>query len=160
MGSEKDSTWDWVWDSPHASFDWENRVDEDNIAVSVKFLIGYGIDNNNVIAYQALTSGATSKRLNETLIFQGLFGPRWFHYFGTSDHNRFFGSAGIGWLRFGSEYSDVCGSGLGYEIGLGHEILHNLQFELFYIWGETESVRHNRISEHSVLSLLLSAYAF
>jgi len=146
--------------SPYASFDWNNSIDENNVAASAKFSIGYGIDNNNIITYQGMGSGVTSTSFNDTFILQGLWGPRWIHYFGESDHKSFFGSAGFGWLRFWSEYSDVCGSGLGYEIGMGYEIMRHFQLELFYFWGETESNKYSRTTDHSVLSHLVSAYAF
>jgi len=145
--------------SPYATFDRERSVDGENIGLALKLMIGYGFDENNILAYEINTIDANSDELKMTSIGKGLFSVSLYHYFNGIPLGRLFGNAGAGMMDFESKYTNIGGTGLGFKMGIGLEFWRHWQFESYLIWGSTKS-NDDRTTDHTILSLLLSAHAF
>ena len=145
--------------SPYASWHGESGLEETNTGKAFKLLIGYGLDEKNVLALEMLGIYMESDILNNGLIIQGLSGLNWYHFYTESSEIAFFNTFGIGVIPFVTESSPIGGRGLGGKLGAGIEFKRYFQFELNYVFGSTSSI-DNFKTNHSVFTVLVTVFAF
>ena len=145
--------------TPYAYWNRHNSVDETNTGTAVKVLLGYGINEKNVLAYEISGVSVESDLLNSTELIQGLNGIIWYHYHSKIAGATIYSSLGIGKIGFVSEFSNVAGRGFGGQVGVGLEFRRHFQLDVIYLIGRTSSSDDVNF-DHQVLSILFTALAF
>lgn len=140
------------WSSPSLS----GKVTEQGAAGEL--LLGYAWDNANILAWNSAYCLYSTSKLKNSTILQGVDNIRWYHYWGK-DKPTFYTVVGIGLSSLGTEYTDFNGSGFGYCVGFGKEILKQVQIGTYVIGGHTSSDAGVKANHFAVL-ILVSLIAY
>ena len=144
--------------SPYANFDFAEIPGETNKGAVFKLFFGYGISHSNILVWEISATAATSEALNNTHIFQGINGFRWFHFYESSSAWVFFTSLCAGETLFATEFSNVGGRGFGVQVGAGIEFKRHFHLDLNYIFGST-SASDSFDTDHKLLMITLNVLA-
>lgn len=132
------------------------RADVTELGYTGEFVLGYGWNDRNVIAYNSTGCLYTTDDLAHVTIFQRFVGIRWYHY--CSGANRpYFVSLGVGVFFLGVKYDNVRGNGFGWNVGIGKELLKHAQAGFYVMGGRTSnkySVRANNVNAMFQVTLL------
>jgi hypothetical protein len=146
---------------------------EGGVGLGINFLIGYGLDKQNMFVYEANLSYRGSdfyseqgqRTLNwdtweiigDQTITQGFGGAVWYHYFDTTKH-ALFSAVGVGGYNLMTSGLGDNDLGLGFLVGGGYSIATHLQAGVYFSAGSSYDgpVRY----DHVQLSMLVSYVAF
>jgi len=143
------------------------RVAEGNEAgLAGQFLIGLGLDEQNLIVYEGNMGYYYYEGLgfdgDDLQILQGFNAIVWYRYWGPVGSS-FFTAAGAGLTYWDTNYSDVNTAELGFLLGAGYEFTPHLQLGAYLGRGNTSNTAFPPLElqgTHTNLSILLTAVAF
>lgn len=155
--------------SPSAS--WESEVtpftagsarftiDESSSAAAAQFMIGYAVDNKNIIAFHNNLVSFSSRFFENDDIVQGISSISWFHYFRVAKHEVFL-TAGFGPFIFDAgDAGQTESNEYGYVLGCGYEFARHFQIAAYYTSGDTEDANNHDLA-HKHFALLISVLAY
>jgi hypothetical protein len=127
---------------------------EDGLGVGVNFVIGYGLDNQNLIVYEGNVSYRNSELFSKTgweteyffdggtignqMIGQGFNGAAWYHYF-TKKKNSFFSTLGAGVCILQTSDFGSNDFGFGFLVGGGYAFSRHWQVGSYFVNGKTSN---------------------
>ena len=129
----------------------------DNSGAGVNIVIGYGWDEQNIIAFEVNGSGYKVEGFD---VSQGFGGVSWYHYFGEVGKS-FFTNVGLGSYNFSVDEYDTDPGG-GILIGCGYEFARHWQVAGYLGAGKTSesNIFGKTTFKHNHFSILISGYAF
>jgi hypothetical protein len=144
------------WSLSDSRYTFGEKTSESRPGIGLNLLIGYAIDNQNMLVYEGNATGYTTK-LNDKFASQGMDAFAWYHYFGPTGKTAFV-AAGIGLYSFDIENAGDFSNGLGILLGGGYEFARHWQFGGYLGFGRTS--QSDVDFNHVHLNLLISTVAF
>lgn len=135
-------------------------------AMAGQFLIGLGLDEHNVLVYEANAGYYYYENLgfdgDNLDIIQGFNALVWYRYWGAVGSS-FFTAVGAGLTYWDTNYSDVNTAEFGFLLGAGFEFTPHLQLGAYMGRGKTSNTAFPPLEfqgTHTNMSILLTAVAF
>jgi hypothetical protein len=161
--------------SPLSQFKLGSMTERD-VALGVNGIIGYGLDDKNIIAIEGNASFRSSKHFSKIgertgkgwfggppyhgsqNIDQQFLGITWYHYF-NSNEKSWFSVVGIGGYNLRKSSLGSTDHGLGYLLGAGYKLSKHIQVGTYYSWGESSESQYYQY-DHSQISILATYLKF
>ena len=151
-------------------------IKENEPALGFNFIIGHGLDNRNIVAFESNFTYRDSdyyseigRRTRKTFvpfdtlspfhgsqtITQGIQGVSWYHYFSPLPKASFT-IVGVGFYTLSPKSISGTDPGLGFLLGGGHGLSRHIQIAGYYSHGQSNGGN----SKHDQVSVLISYIAY